>query len=202
MNTPISTRNAYAAGLAALHNSVFRTLHGIMDHWGQLEVDAARKTLHGDHYVYAATGKPVDDGVRPADPRDRTVQTATQLGRFHCTRHVAMYTAGQITASVLVTRALGLRVPVRHIAAGHLLINAPTHWIIDRTRMGGLIDAVNKLGYVAHHGKRTGKSDRVEHFGPGTAGGALDDTLHQAIGLAGAVVTTALTLRWAQRSKR
>jgi len=198
---PITTRNAFAAGLAALHNSTFRTLHGVMDHWGQLGLDAARKTLKGDHMVYAATGRPVEETPVADKPADKTVCTATQLGRFHCTRHVAMYTAGQITAAVVVTRALGVPVPVRHLAAGHLLINATTHYWLDRTRLDALLDPAGKRGYVDHHSKRTGLGDTVQTFGPGTAGGELDNAAHQAIGLGAAVLSTMLTLRWIRKNR-
>lgn len=198
---PITTRNAFAAGLAALHNGTFRALHGFMDHWGQLGVDAARKTLKGDHMVYAATAQPVLETKIADQPADKTVCTATQLGRFHCTRHVAMYTAGQIGAAIIVTRALGVPVPVRHIAAGHVAFNALTHWPIDRTRMAGLLTATGNDGYVEYHSKTVGNGD-VQKFGPGTAGGELDDKAHQIIGLAGAVFTTWLTLRWARRRGR
>jgi hypothetical protein len=192
MTTP--TRGERLALFAAL-NTTFAGLHGLGDHWVQNSRDAAGKGAHGTHLVYADNGKPVTD-----DPgRDGRTMTASAYGRACVTRHVASYSAVQLLASVAVTCAFRVRVPVRALLVG-AAINGLTHAVLDRREpLLWLAARAGKAGYIQHATAVRKPGDTApELSGPGTALMELDEAAHRAIGVAAAFVTTWLATRAAR----
>lgn len=117
-------------------------------------------------------------------------------GSRHCARHVASYSAGQGAASLLVTRALGYRIPVGPFLAG-LAINAVTHYVIDRrTPFIRFLRStwVGKAGYLDHATVQR-RDGIVDNAGPGTALMECDQAAHRAIGVLASAVTTCLAMR-------
>jgi hypothetical protein len=191
VNRPAADRLALLGTLTA----VFGELHPLFDQWGQRSEDAALKGLHGDHKVYA-DGTPV--GEETDDRSGQRTYTASQVGRRAAARHVATYTAGQLAGAIVVTRALGYRVPARALLAG-AVINAGTHAVIDRrTPLLWLAARTGKGGYIDHcHAVRIGAdgTPAAEMSGPGSALMELDQALHKGIGVGAALVTTWLATR-------
>ncbi|PBC72387.1 hypothetical protein BX261_7260 [Streptomyces sp. 2321.6] len=184
--------------------AVFGELHPLWDQWGQRSQDASRKDLKGDHPVYQ-DGIPV--GEEPEGSEDRSgwpTMTASALGRRSVARHVASYTAGQLTGTIAATRALGYRLPGRALLAG-TVINAVTHAVIDRRApLLWLAKRTGKLGYIDHcTAARVAEDGSVtaELSGPGTALMELDQALHRAINVSAAVVTVCLAEPRTRRRK-
>lgn len=175
--------------------AAFDALHGAGDHWAQRSQDAALKGLQGSDLVY-------QDGVRVGtETDDRTGQptmTAARLGWISAARHVASYTAVQLTGTLAVTRLLGYRIPPAALLAG-TAINSGTHLILDRRApLLWLADRTGNRGYITHcTAVRVDAEGEVttELSGPGTALMELDQSLHRAIGVAAAAVTTWLAIR-------
>ncbi|TLS45726.1 hypothetical protein FE633_13240 [Streptomyces montanus] len=188
----IRNRATERLALAATLVAVFSELHPGFDQWFQRPRDAACKGLYGKHLV--------DSNGTPLSPGNTTgpALTASQLGRRSVARHVASYTAGQLAGAIVVTRALGYRVPLRALLAG-AVINAGTHAVIDRREpLLWLARKAGKEGYVEHcTAARVDKDGAVtaELSGPGTALMELDQALHRAIGVGAALVTTWVATR-------
>jgi hypothetical protein len=190
----IPTRSERLALFAAL-NTTFAGLHGLGDHWVQNSRDAVGKGARGTHLVYADNGKPVAD-----DPgRDGRTMTASAYGRACVTRHVASYSGVQLLASVAITRAFGVRVPVRALLTG-AAVNGLTHAVLDRREpLLWLAARAGKAGYIQHATAVRKPGDTApELSGPGTALMELDEAAHRAIGVAAAAVTTWLATRAAR----
>ncbi|WP_051877148.1 hypothetical protein [Streptomyces natalensis] len=87
------------------------------------------------------------------------------------------YTVGQMAATVVVTRTLGYRLPVKALLVG-AAINATTHALIDRRKpLLWLAKRLGKGGYVDHCTvTRVAEDGTVytEQSGPGTAVFELD----------------------------
>jgi hypothetical protein len=164
----------------------FDALHPLCDQWVQSSKDAAAKGLHGTELVYR-DGTPVAENPWHNGP----TRTASAHGRRAVTRHVASYTAVQLLAAAGVTRAFGIRVPVKALLAG-AAINAGTHAILDRRDpLIWLAGKAGKGGYIKHATVvRKAGHDTAELSGPGTALMELDQAAHRAIGFAAAAVTT------------
>lgn len=195
----IPQETAWRLALMGALTAVFDGLHQFFDHWTQSDRDARLKGLHGEEKVWA-DGVPVGE-----ETDDRTGQpafTASQVGRRAAARHAATYTAGQLAATVAVTRALGYRVPVRALLAG-ALVNFGTHALIDRRApLLWLAGRAGKRGYIDHcHAVRlTGDgTPAAELAGPGTALMELDGALHRAIGVGAALLTARLATRGGAR---
>lgn len=159
------TRDVRALALFATLQAVFSDVHPFCDQILQTGSDAEKKGAPG------------------------------LAGAYHCARHVASYTAGQTIAAIIVTRALGYRVPDRALAAG-VLINAATHYVIDRrepfirflrSRWPG------KGGYLDHATVQR-REGVVDESGPGTALMEMDQAAHRLIGVAASLVTTCLAV--------
>ena len=191
MKRPVLERLALLGTLTA----VFGELHAVMDHWVQRPGDTALKGLHGDRKVWR-DGTPVGDETD--DRSGQPAYTVGQVGRRAAARHVASYTAGQLAGTIVVTRALGYRVPLRALLAG-AAVNGATHFVIDRREpLLWLADRTGKRGYIDHcHAVRmTGDgTPAAEMSGPGSALMELDQALHRAIGVAAAAVTAWLATR-------
>lgn len=192
MTTP--NRGERLALFAAL-NTTFAGLHGLGDHWVQNSRDAAGKGARGAHLVYVADGKPVTDDPWRHGKEGRTC-TASAYGRACVARHVASYSAVQLLASVAVTRAFGVRIPVRALLAG-AAVNGLTHAVLDRREpLLWLAARAGKAGYIQHATAVRKPGDVApELSGPGTALMELDEAAHRAIGVAAAAVTTWLATR-------
>jgi hypothetical protein len=195
MTRPNLSRSASRLALLGTLVAVFGELHPCFDQWGQRSEDAALKGLHGELKVWR-DGTPVGE-----ETDDRTGQpacTASQAGRRAAARHVASYTAGQLAGTIVVTRALGYRVPLRALLAG-AAVNGVTHFIIDRREpLLWLADRTGKRGYIDHcHAVRMSAdgTPAAEMSGPGTALMELDQALHRAIGVGAALVTAWLATR-------
>ncbi|WNI20239.1 hypothetical protein [Actinacidiphila sp. ITFR-21] len=195
MTTP--TRGERLALFAAL-TATFEALHGLGDHWIQQSRDASGKGAHGTHLVYAADGKPVADDPWRHGKEGRTC-TASAYGRACVTRHVASYSGVQLLAAIGVTRAFGVRVPVRALLVG-AAINGLTHAVLDRREpLLWLAGRAGKAGYIQHATAVRKPGDAApELSGPGTALMELDEAAHRAIGVAAALVTTWLATRAAR----
>ncbi|MFJ4679083.1 hypothetical protein [Kitasatospora sp. NPDC088783] len=193
--------SAATANLALLGALVglFGELHPLFDQWAQTSRDASCKGMYGRHRVYS-DGTPVgqDAGHRADEP----TMTASTLGRLSAARHVATYTAGQVGATVVVARILGCRLPAKALLAG-AAINAVTHVVIDRREpLLWLARKAGQAGYVERCAAARVSEDgsvRRELSGPGSALMELDQSLHRAIGVAAAVVTTCIATRRACR---
>lgn len=116
------------------------------------------------------------------------------LGPAHCAAHVATYTAGQDLTALLVTRAVGYRVPAGPWLAGCAL-NALTHYAIDRR--AGFIRTLRQLGLGSYLDTITAqrRPGCVDTVGPGTALYECDQAVHRWIGVLASAVTTWLVMR-------
>lgn len=167
--------------------SVFEGTHGLLDQWAQTGWAARNKRALG--------ANPVDRSGAPQARAGRGTVTATTLGRQAATHHVACYVAGQSAATLLVTRVLGYRLPLRALVAG-ALINGITHWVIDRHwPLVAAARATGKQGYLRYGTVVRCPGQPPETTGPGTAHFELDQSAHRAIGLAAATVTAWLATR-------
>lgn len=142
---------------------------------------AAHLAMHPlcDHVVQASA-----DAMAKRDPD----------GQAACARHVATYTSVQVATLTAVTRALGLRLPWRAVAAG-AAVNAVTHYFIDR---GPLLRAIarwtGKTGYLEYC-RAVRPDGTVQETGPGTAWIEIDKALHHAVSVPAAVLVAWLTAR-------
>lgn len=130
------------------------------------------------------------------------------VGRKACARHVASYSAGQLTAAAAVTRTLGFRASWTGLLAG-TAINAVTHYVIDRreplkkfllsdrARKLGLVGA-GKAGYLGHATVQR-REGVVDESGPGTALTECDQAIHRLISIAASLTTTWLVMRGSRR---
>lgn len=178
------------AALAA----AFDQLHPLGDHWAQGSRDAKCKELHGTYLVYE-DGTPVAEA--PVERAGEPTWTASQLGRLCALRHVASYSAVQLSGTVALTRVLGYRIPAGALLAG-AAVNASTHLVIDRRRsLMYLAKLAGKRGYIdrCHAVRLTDDGPRSELSGPGSALMELDAALHRAIGLGAAALTAWLAVR-------
>ena len=178
--------------------STFGELHPLCDHWVQGSQTAGLKRLYGDHHV-TPDGTPVDQAT---DVTTKQTMTASTLGRYAVTKHVASYTAVQAAATIVVTKAFGYRVSPTALLAG-AAVNAGTHAAIDRgALLLWLAKKTGKTGYIEHCKAARVDDDgnaTAELTGPGSAWMELDAALHRAIGVGAAAVTTWLTTRTAAR---
>jgi hypothetical protein len=169
--------------LLALHGE----LHGLCDIWLQASGDAENKGRRGRRLVYVSDGTPITD-----DPYRLGALSCSEsrFGRLAATRHVASYSVGQVLATVMVTRMLGLRIPAPALAAG-LVINAGTHWIIDRRApLRWLATAAGKGRFLAEGTVVRAPGMPPDGTGPGTSLYELDQSLHRSIAIAAAALTT------------
>jgi hypothetical protein len=136
------------------------------------------------------------------DARDKGLPGAR--GRRACGRHVASYSVGQLVAAVGVTRALGVRVPVRALATS-ALVNGVTHFIVDRrtplkafvrSRWAERVRLVGagKEGYLGHATVQR-RPGVVDEAGPGTALMEIDQAVHRLVGVVAAATATAVAMR-------
>ncbi|MFE2529779.1 hypothetical protein ACFXEL_36770 [Streptomyces sp. NPDC059382] len=188
---------AQALALTGALLATWDALHPLFDQWAQDSRDAANKGSHGHHLVYR-DGTPVGKETVGDDRNGQLTMTATRLGWISAARHVASYSVGQLTGTVLLTRALGYRVPAAALAVG-TGINAITHLVIDKRQpLLWLAAKAGKRGYVEHCTvvRRVDQDGtaRAEGSGPGTAAFELDQALHRAIGAIAAVTTAWLTI--------
>ncbi|MFD2421693.1 hypothetical protein [Amycolatopsis pigmentata] len=161
---PAITRTAQGLALYGALHATFTDVHPACDQILQNSADAIGK------------GKPGPEGRR------------------HCARHVASYTAGQTLAAILVTRALGYRLPFRALAAG-MALNAATHYAIDRREpFIRLMRRIGKGGYLDHATVQR-REGVVDTSGPGTALMECDQATHRAIGVAASLITTWIAMR-------
>lgn len=193
-----------ALALAGALLATWDSLHPLFDQWFQDGKDAVNKGACGHHLVYR-DGTPVGQETEGEDRTGHPTMTATRLGWISAARHVASYTAGQLTGTVVLTRALGYRVPASALAAG-AGINAITHLVIDRRQpLLWLAARAGKGGYVEHC-TVVRRLDRdgaavVAESGPGSAVFELDQALHRAIGAVAAVTTAWLAIRSTRKGR-
>ncbi|WP_326945784.1 hypothetical protein OG439_40670 [Amycolatopsis sp. NBC_01307] len=160
----MAARTVRGLALFAALQATFADIHPLCDQWLQSSDDAAGK------------GKPGREGAK------------------HCARHVASYTAGQVTAAVAVTQVLGFRVPLRALVAG-AAVNAVTHFVIDRREpLKAMARLTGHQGYIEHATVQR-RDGVVDIAGPGTALTELDQAAHRAIGVLASLTTTLLALR-------
>ena len=196
------TSDRTTSGLAvfAALAATFDLLHDPLDQWAQTGWQAANKGRYGRHRVYR-DNVPVTRDPGRAQAGEPTM-TASGLGRSAASRHVAVYSAGQLAGAVAVTRALGYRLPWRAVLAG-AAINAATHWILDRRRpLTAVARAAGKGGYLDTATVVRTAAGGVDATGPGTAAFELDKAAHRGIGLLAATVTAWLATRASNGTKR
>lgn len=124
-------------------------------------------------------------------------------GRRHCASHVATYSAGQLAAAIVMTRALGYRLPITALAAG-TAVNATTHYVIDRrVPLKRFLVAIGKSKYLEHTTVQRRQAPDgtpvVEESGPGSALFECDQAAHRLIGGAASLVMTAMAVRSAAK---
>ncbi len=124
------TTPVHAMAVAGALLAIWDALHPLSDQWFQTSRDAANKGACGPHLVYR-DGTLVDEEAEDDNRAGETTMTATRLGWISAGRHVAHYTSVQLLGTVLLTRALGYRVPVAPLLAG-TAINSVTHLVIDK----------------------------------------------------------------------
>lgn len=170
--------------------TTFDLFHEAGDHWFQPGWAAINERRYGQHLVYL-DGTETAAEFRP----DQIAVTNTGLGQLACTCHVAIYTAGQLTVTIAVTRALGYRVPLAALATG-TVINATTHWLLDRgkplrlaARFLGREQYIDEVTVVRKPGAE------ADVYGAGTASNEMDRAGHRLCGLIAAVVMTVLAAR-------
>ncbi|MGA5643346.1 hypothetical protein ACPCTN_31970 [Streptomyces cinereoruber] len=195
---------AQALALTGALLAIWDALHPLFDQWFQAGKDAANKGACGQHLVYR-DGTPVGEEAEGDDRTGQPTMTASRLGWISAARHVASYSAGQLTGTVLLTRVLGYRVPTSALLAG-AGINAFTHLVIDKRQpLLWLAARAGKGGYVEHCTvvRRLDEDGvaQVEESGPGSAVFELDQALHRAIGAFAAVTTTWLTIRSTKKGR-
>ncbi|MFJ4343013.1 hypothetical protein [Streptomyces sp. NPDC088915] len=198
------TTPAQALALTGALLATWDALHPLFDQWFQSGKDAANKGACGHHLVYR-DGTRVGEEVEGDDRAGEPTMTATRLGWISAARHVASYTAGQLTGTVLLTRVLGYRVPAPALLAG-AAINGLTHLVIDKRQpLLWLAAKAGKGGYVDHCTvvRRVDQDGaaQVEATGPGSAAFELDQSLHRAIGAFAAVTTAWLTIRSTKKGR-
>lgn len=170
--------------------TAFDLFHEAGDHWFQPGWAAINKRRYGQHLVYL-DGAETSLGFRP----DQIAITNTGLGQLACTCHVAIYTAGQLTATIAVTRALGYRIPPGALAAG-TAINAITHWALDRGKpLRLLAKAVGREQYLDEVTVVRKPGKEADVCGAGTGSNEMDRAGHRLCGLIAAVVMTVLAAR-------
>ncbi|MFD3890430.1 hypothetical protein [Streptomyces microflavus] len=195
---------AQALALTGALLATWDALHPLFDQWFQSSADAANKGACGQHLVYR-DGTPVGAETEGEDRTGEPTMTATRLGWISAARHVASYSAGQVTGTLLLTRALGYRVPASALVAG-AGINGLTHLVIDKRQpLLWLAAKAGKSGYVEHCTvvRRLDEKGaaRPEESGPGTALFELDQALHRSIGAVAAVTTAWLTIRSTKKGR-
>lgn len=187
---PMPAAETMAVFAATLATNV--ALHSGFDLWGQSSRDAGDKDMHGDALVYAGDGAPVDAVEHRPGARTCTV---SQLGRAAATRHVAVYTFGQMAAVAVVLRVLGYRVPLGALVAGGLVTGVP-HWVIDRRRpLFWLADRTRHRGFLDEATVMRRPGEEPDDGGPGSALYELDAALHLGTAVAAALVTALVTAR-------
>lgn len=195
---------AQALALTGALLATWDALHPLFDHWvpgrqgrGQQRRLRPSPGLPGRHA--RGPGSRRGRSHRPAH-HDRHPAGLDQRSTAH-----ASYTAGQLAGTVVLTRALGYRVPASALLAGSG-INAITHLVIDKRQpLLWLAARAGKGGYVEHctvvrHIDEDGTA-RAEDSGPGTAAFELDQALHRAVGAIAAVTTTWLTIRATKKGR-
>jgi hypothetical protein len=191
--------NLQGLALTGILIAVFDGLHPLCDQVVQDSHDASTKGMRGSYLVYVSDGSPVKEDPWRHGKEGRTC-TASAYGRRSVSRHVASYSAVQLSASIAVTRVFGCRVPVRALLAG-TAVNALTHAVIDRREpLLRLASKIGKSGYIEHATvvRKPGTDTAapvVEGSGPGTALMEIDQALHRAIGVGAAVLTAWLATR-------
>ena len=193
--TTTSNHTLLGLGLVGALGVTFDEWLDVIDQW-QPDWAAKHKRLYGDERYFL-------DGVKHGEEKnDRTGQltvTATQLGRLACALHVAMQTGAHLAATVAITRLVGYRVPPAALLAG-ALINAPTHFALDRGRLlEKLADWARKTDYIGAFGVVREPGDEPMLVGAGTAWNEMDRSAHRGIGWFATAVTVALALRWGGR---
>ncbi|WP_043478061.1 hypothetical protein [Kitasatospora sp. MBT66] len=134
----------------------------------------------GDHLVqsdFCARTKGATDAA-PAVGDDGTVH-GTKAGRKACAVHCLTYSATQAAALLLGSRAFGLRLRPRHLAAA-LAISGLTHYAVDRRVPGGLLqrfaETTGKGNFyrLADHGiNGAARMDAAVHHGFETIAAAV-----------------------------
>lgn len=164
-----------------------------------LALYAALETTSSGIHSYA-------DIVRQNDDDAKNKGEPGLRGRRHCARHVLSYSATQFVSAVVVTRALGYRVPLYILLFGTAL-NGGTHYIIDRRQpLWNFLRSrlARKLRFVGN-GKAAyaefavvqRSNGVVDKAGPGTAIMDIDQAVHRAISVFASLTMAWLTLRWA-----
>lgn len=122
------------------------------------------------------------------------IAKGTPGGQLACARHVASYTAVQVSVLTAVTRTLGLKLPWRAVAAG-AAVNAATHYVIDRREpLKWLLGKLGKHGYLEHATVQR-RPGVVDAAGPGTALTECDQAMHHVISVAASLLTAVLADR-------
>lgn len=197
----MSTTSVERLALAGTLGTTFEAVHGVLDQWFQSGWAAVHKSKHGDEF-YELSEQIGDNELLTPHPSffRGTKVTGTQLGQLAATHHVAIYTAGQLVASIAATRALGYRVPLRHLLVGHVVINGVTHWKIDRRApLHRLAKVFRKDGYIEHSQVVRRPGSDPDMYGPGTATFELDQSVHRFLGWAAAITTAYLATRRRKR---
>jgi hypothetical protein len=149
--------------------------------------------------VFAVTVTATLGGHEAGDYLAQTDQSALgkqqpcRAGRRALNRHVRSLAATQLVFTALALEATGLRVPAHAVLAG-AVVNAVTHWVIDRGPF--LAWAAAKLN-KADHATKTGFYYRG--CGLSTGRTAMDQATHRAILPVAAAVTAVLARRAAVR---
>lgn len=196
MNTGIvNDRTVLGLSLMGALGITFDEWLDVMDQW-QPDWVAIHKRLYGNHLVY------LDGTVAGEDTNDRAGQftlTATQLGRLACAVHVLMQTGAHVAATLTITRLVGYRVPPAALLAG-ALINAPTHFALDRGRLlEALADWFGKATYLNNFGVVRKPGADAMLVGAGTAWNEMDRSAHRGIGWFATAVTVGLALKFGGR---
>ncbi|MCE7004798.1 hypothetical protein LWC34_18495 [Kibdelosporangium philippinense] len=121
------------------------------------------------------------------------------VGRKACARHVLVYTAGQLGAATLVTKALGLRTSWRGLLAG-TAVNAVTHYVIDRREpLKSLMRSkVFSKGNYLDHCTVQRRPGVVDQAGPGTALMECDQAVHRLVSVLASLTTALVVTRGAR----
>ncbi|MET8411092.1 transcriptional regulator [Streptomyces sp. NPDC005195] len=144
-------RSLRGAQFAAVY-ALLRAASDLGDHWIQSDHQATTKGQH-----------------------DETEGQSSRVGRIACTMHVVTYTATQAAALYAGSRALGLGLRPRRVAAA-LALSAGTHWWADRRiHLKALANA-------------TGNGNFYQMGGPLGGSYALDQAFHHAVETVAAVI--------------
>lgn len=194
--------NDQAVGKLALFGALgitFDLFHEALDQWFQPNWAAIHKRKFGTQLVYR-------DGIAVGEEdEDRSgweTMTVTQLGQRACSCHVAIYTVGQIIATIAITKQAGYRISPLAVLAG-AGINAATHWPLDRgPLLRWLAKATGKTEYLSSL-TVVRKPDAEPHmYGAGTAWNELDRSAHRALGWFATAVTVGLATRRSTTNNR